>query len=158
MTPFITSLWFDTNAQEAVEFYTSLFPNSSIEQIDRYTKDNPHGPEGSVMTISFTLNGNKFLAINGGPVFSFTPAVSIIVPCDDQTEIDTYWNALGKGGTEMDCGWITDRFGLSWQIVPKVMMEILKTGTEVQKSALMRVMLTMKKLEIAPMQNAIELK
>ena len=142
------SLWFDGNLEEAVEFYTTLFPNSLVGDISRYGPDQP-GPEGSVMAASFTLNGMGFTAINGGPQFPFTEAVSFVIECEDQAELDHYWDALtADGGQEVQCGWLKDRFGLSWQVVPADLAELLSSDAAVQA------MLGMKKLVIADLVSA----
>ena len=122
--PAITpSLWFDNNLEEAAEFYTSIFPNSSIEEFDRYTEAGP-GTPGDVVSGTFVLDGTRFIGINGGPDFPFSEAVSFMVDCKDQDEVDYYWNRLVDGGEESQCGWLKDRFGLSWQIVPDRLFEL----------------------------------
>src|SRR3954454_15671345 len=120
----ITCLWFDTQGEEAAEFYTSVIPNSRINTVSRYGEAGP-GPAGTVMTVSFELNGQEFLALNGGPQFTFTEAISFQVMCEDQGEVDRYWSTLSEGGEEGPCGWLKDRFGLSWQIVPTRLPELL---------------------------------
>src|SRR5215831_18344675 len=122
ITPF---LWFDNNAEEAVNFYTSIFKNSKISTVTRYGDAGP-GPKGTVMTIAFELNGMKFAALNGGPVFKFTEAISFVVNCDTQQEVDEFWTRLTEGGQEVQCGWLKDKFGLSWQIVPTAMLTLLQ--------------------------------
>src|ERR1700722_10494021 len=119
------NLWFDGNAREAMNFYVSLFPNSRVINVVRYTEAGP-GPVGSVLTVSFEINGQDFVGINGGPHYKFTPAVSFSVLCETQAEIDRLWNALLEGGAPSQCGWLTDKFGLSWQIVPKILLEYLQ--------------------------------
>src|ERR1041385_8589640 len=121
ITPF---LWFDTQAEEAAKFYVSIFKNSKILSVARYGDAGP-GPKGSVMTVSFELNGQQFVALNGGPHFTFTEAISFVVNCDNQQEIDEYWNKLSEGGKPSMCGWLKDKFGLSWQIYPPVLGELL---------------------------------
>lgn len=148
-------LWFDTDAEEAAEFYTSLFSNSRILDITRYGPAGP-GPEGRVMTVSFELDGQEFLALNGGPQFTFTEAVSFQIPCADQDEVDRFWNALSEGGEEGPCGWVKDRFGLSWQVVPSVMPELLGSGDAAKSQRAMQAMLQMKKLDIAALQRAYD--
>jgi predicted 3-demethylubiquinone-9 3-methyltransferase (glyoxalase superfamily) len=151
ITPF---LWYNDNAEEAVNFYTSVFKNSRILNIARYGDAGP-GPKGSVMTVSFELNGQQFVALNGGPHFKFTEAVSFVVNCDTQQEIDEYWNKLSDGGQPSMCGWLKDKFGLSWQIYPPVLGELL--SKDPKKSAkVMEVMMKMSKLEIAPLQKAYD--
>ncbi len=144
ITPF---LWFDNNAEEAVTFYLSIFPNSRRLSDLRNTGDAP-GPKGGVLTISFELNGLRFTALNGGPAFKFNEAVSFVVTCDTQDEIDYYWSKLTEGGSEVQCGWLKDKFGLSWQIVPARIGELLKT------SKAMQAMMKMKKLDIAELERA----
>ncbi len=144
ITPF---LWFDNNAEEAVAFYLGIFPNSrSIGEL-RNTGDAP-GPKGGVLTLSFELNGLRFTALNGGPAFKFNEAVSFVVSCDTQDEIDYYWSKLTEGGAEVQCGWLKDKFGLSWQIVPAKIGELLMT------SKAMQAMMKMKKLDIAELERA----
>jgi predicted 3-demethylubiquinone-9 3-methyltransferase (glyoxalase superfamily) len=121
ITPF---LWFDTEGEDAARFYTSVFPNSKIGEIARYGSAGPR-PEGTVMTVSFELDGQRFVALNGGPEFTFSEAVSFLVNCDTQDEVDSYWSALSEGGEEGPCGWLKDKFGLSWQIVPNRLPELL---------------------------------
>jgi predicted 3-demethylubiquinone-9 3-methyltransferase (glyoxalase superfamily) len=152
ITPF---LWFDANAEEAVAFYTSIFPNSSVQQIERYGKDNS-GPEGTVMLIAFTLNGQAFNALNGGPVYQFNPAISFLVSCEDQAEVDHYWEHLTEGGQEVQCGWLTDKYGVSWQIVPKALDEMLADPDPRKAYRAMQAMLKMVKLDIAGLKKAFE--
>ncbi len=152
ITPF---LWFDANAEEAVAFYTSIFPNSSVQKVDRYGKDTP-GIEGTVMTIAFTLNGQAFIALNGGPVYQFNPAISFVVSCEDQAEVDHYWEHLTEGGQEVQCGWLTDKFGVSWQIVPKALDEMLADPDPQKSYRTMQAMLKMVKLDIAELERAFE--
>ncbi|MCG2620768.1 VOC family protein [Arthrobacter sp. I2-34] len=148
-------LWFDTDAEEAAEFYTSLFGNSRILDITRYGPAGP-GPEGRVMTVSFELDGQEFLALNGGPQFTFTEAISFQIPCADQDEVDRFWSALSEGGEEGPCGWVKDRFGLSWQVVPSIMPELLGSGDAAKSQRAMQAMLQMKKLDIAALQRAYD--
>lgn len=146
ITPF---LWFDSNAEEAVNFYLTVFRNS--RRLDELrTVDDSRGPKGSVLTIAFELDGQKFTAINGGPMFKFTEAVSFVVRCDSQQEVDDYWSKLSAGGSEGQCGWLKDKFGLSWQIVPARLPELVK-----QPKA-MQAMLRMKKLDIAELERAAQ--
>jgi predicted 3-demethylubiquinone-9 3-methyltransferase (glyoxalase superfamily) len=150
ITPF---LWFDANAEEAMNFYVSIFPNSKIVSVSRYSEAGPEKP-GSVMVCSFDLEGQRFNALNGGPHFKFTEAVSFFVECEDQKEVDYYWDRLLEGGTESQCGWLKDKFGLSWQIVPRVLME-LNSGPDTAKAArVMRAMFTMKKLIVSDLEAA----
>jgi predicted 3-demethylubiquinone-9 3-methyltransferase (glyoxalase superfamily) len=145
-----TFLWFDNQAEEAVRFYTGIFPNSSVGPIVRYGDTGP-GPAGSVMTIGFELAGQQFTALNGGPIFKFTEAISLVVRCDDQDEVDYYWEKLSSGGHE-ECGWLKDKYGLSWQIVPKVFIEMIQDPARSQ--AVMGAMMKMKKLDIAELERA----
>jgi predicted 3-demethylubiquinone-9 3-methyltransferase (glyoxalase superfamily) len=144
ITPF---LWFDSNAEEAVAFYLSIFPNSRSLGELRNTGDAP-GPKGGILTLSFELDGLRFTALNGGPAFKFNEAVSFVVTCATQDEIDAYWSKLTAGGSEIQCGWLKDKFGLSWQIVPAKIAELLKT------SKAMQAMMKMKKLDIAELERA----
>lgn len=144
ITPF---LWFDNNAEEAVEFYVSVFPNSRRVDELRASEAGP-GPKGSILTINFELDGQTFTALNGGPMYKFTEAVSFVVDCKDQAEIDYYWEKLSSGGGEVACGWLKDRFGVSWQITPVNIVEL------VSHPGAMRAMMTMKKLDIAALQAA----
>ena len=148
-------LWFDTQAEEAAKFYCSVFPNSKITRISHYTDVGPR-PKGMVLTVEFVLDGKPFMALNGGPEFKFTEAISISIECDTQEEIDRYWSALqAGGGTEIECGWLKDRFGLSWQVSPKKMSEII-TGPDPEKAdRAMRAMLRMKKIVLADIEEAV---
>ena len=152
ITPF---LWFDRQAEEAAGFYVSIFPNSKIVKVVRYGAAGP-GPPGSVMTVEFQLDGQSFVALNGGPHFKFTEAISFVVNCQSQDEVDAYWEKLSAGGTEVQCGWLKDKFGLSWQIVP-TMLPALVGGPEPEKSErAMKAMMGMKKLDIAGLKRAYE--
>jgi predicted 3-demethylubiquinone-9 3-methyltransferase (glyoxalase superfamily) len=153
ITPF---LWFDSQAEEAANFYTSIFPNSRIGDTARTTEDaaqHTGRPVGSVMTISFELDGQKFTALNGGPLFKFTEAISLVINCADQDEIDHYWNRLGEGGdpAAQQCGWIKDKFGLSWQVVPSELPELMTSGRGEQ---VMGALMQMKKLDLAALRKA----
>jgi predicted 3-demethylubiquinone-9 3-methyltransferase (glyoxalase superfamily) len=150
ITPF---LWFDTQSEEAAEFYTSVFPNSKIVEIVRYGSAGPR-PEGMVMTVSFELDGQKFVALNGGPDFKFSEAISFEVDCDTQEEVDTYWSKLSDGGEEGPCGWLRDRFGVSWQIVPRILTALLADPDREKSQRVMQAMLSMRKLEIEPLERA----
>jgi predicted 3-demethylubiquinone-9 3-methyltransferase (glyoxalase superfamily) len=153
ITPF---LWFDTEAEEAATLYTSLFPRSTIVNVSRYGSSGP-GPAGSVMTVTFDLDGQRFTALNGGPQFPFTEAVSFQVDCASQDEVDRYWNALtADGGEESQCGWLRDRFGLSWQIVPSRLPELLGDPDPKRAQRAMAAMLQMKKLDIAALEAAAD--
>jgi len=157
ITPF---LWFDQNAEEAVNLYTSTFPNSKITTTTRYNAEGAkaaHMPEGTVMTMAFQLEGQNFTAINGGPVFKFTEAISFVVNCDNQEEVDNYWNKLAAdGGQESQCGWLKDKFGLSWQIVPKKLIELISSKEPGKAQKAMHAMLQMKKIIIADLEKAAE--
>jgi predicted 3-demethylubiquinone-9 3-methyltransferase (glyoxalase superfamily) len=146
-------LWFDTEGEEAAKLYTSVFPNSRILDISRYGSAGPR-PEGTVMTVSFELDGQKFLALNGGPEFSFTEAVSFQVSCETQEAVDAFWSALSEGGEEGPCGWLKDRFGLSWQIVPTRLPELLGDPDAEKAQRVMQAMLQMKKIEIDGLERA----
>jgi predicted 3-demethylubiquinone-9 3-methyltransferase (glyoxalase superfamily) len=144
-------LWFDSNAEEAVDFYLSVFKNSRRLVEFRNPDDNPAGPKGKALTVSFELDGQKFTALNGGPHFKFTEAVSFFVRCEDQTEVDYYWSKLtADGGSESQCGWLKDKFGLSWQIVPTRALDLIKNPKA------MRAMMGMKKLDIAELERAAQ--
>jgi predicted 3-demethylubiquinone-9 3-methyltransferase (glyoxalase superfamily) len=159
MQKIVSNLWFDKNAQEAVEFYSSVFKNSSIGRITHYGKEGheQHGmPAGSIMTIEFRLENNDFLALNGGPHFKFSEAVSFVIYCDDQHEIDYYWQKLSEGGDKnaQQCGWLKDKFGLSWQVVPTALPDMMH-DTDPEKAAhVMKAMLKMKKLDLAALKKA----
>jgi predicted 3-demethylubiquinone-9 3-methyltransferase (glyoxalase superfamily) len=155
MTTTITPcLWFDDDLEEAAEFYTSIFPNSSIEPFSRYTDVGP-GKPGDVAYGTFVLDGNRFLGINGGPQFPFTESVSFEVRCADQAEVDYYWTKLLDGGEESQCGWLKDRFGLSWQIVPERLYELLEDPDPARVAAATAAMLGMRKIVVADLENAV---
>ena len=148
-------LWFDGQAEEAARFYTSLFPDSRIQSIDRSAADNPSGPKGSVITVEFTLAGRSYIGLNGGPDFKFNEAISLSIECDDQAEVDRYWDALiANGGEPSVCGWLKDRFGLSWQVVPRRLNEMYKSGDAAAAERAMQAMLKMTKLDIAELERA----
>ncbi len=146
-------LWFDTEGEEAAEFYTSIFPNSSILETSRYGDAGPR-EEGTVMTVEFELDGQKFLALNGGPEFTFSEAISFQVSCRDQAEVDDYWSRLSDGGEEGPCGWLKDRFGVSWQIVPTALPKLLQNPDREISQRVMRAMLKMKKIQIGELERA----
>jgi len=148
ITPF---LWFDHQAEEAAHFYVAIFPNSQVTKLVRYGPAGP-GPRGSVMTVEFELDRQAFAALNGGPLFKFSEAVSFVVNCQTQAEVDAYWDQLTAGGAEVQCGWLKDRFGLSWQIVPAGLAELLSDPATGQR--VMQAMLGMKKLDLAALQRA----
>jgi len=148
------NLWFDTNGKEAAEFYCSVFPNSGIKNVSYYGEAGPR-PAGTVLTVDFVLDGQEFTAINGGPEFTFDEAVSFLIDCADQAEVDYYWDKLTDGGKEVQCGWLTDKYGLSWQVVPDGLSELVTDPTERGQRA-MKAMLEMKKLDIAKIKKAAD--
>lgn len=150
-------LWFDNQAEEAARFYTTVFKNSRLGHITRYTESGAKvsgRPEGSVMTVEFELDGKKFLGLNGGPEFNFSEAVSFVVNCENQREIDEYWDKLSKGGSESVCGWLKDRFGVSWQITPTALPQMLRDEDPVKAEAVMTAMLGMKKINLGALERA----
>jgi predicted 3-demethylubiquinone-9 3-methyltransferase (glyoxalase superfamily) len=154
-------LWFDNEAEEAARFYVSIFDDAELGAISRYGTEGVevHGrPEGSVMTVIFRLAGQSIIALNGGPLFKFTEAVSLMVVCDSQAEIDRYWQKLGDGGDPkaQQCGWLKDRFGLSWQVVPGAMLEMMTDADSRKSGRVMKAMLPMKKLDLAALRRAYE--
>ena len=152
----VPNLWFDTQAEEAAAFYTSVFPDSRIVGVARYTEAGP-GPAGSVMTVDFELDGQRFVGINGGPQFTFSEAVSFQVTCADQAEVDRYWDALlAGGGEEGQCGWLEDRYGLSWQVVPAGMDELFADPDPQRARRAMEAMLGMRKLDVAALRAAAD--
>ncbi|MFG2127452.1 VOC family protein [Streptomyces sp. NPDC048751] len=153
---FTTCLWFDGQAEEAAHHYVSIFKNSSVGKVTRYTEAGP-GTPGTVLTVDFTANGQKFVALNGGPEFKFNEAISFQIDCADQEEVDYYWNKLIEGGGEPGpCGWLKDKYGVSWQVVPGRLMEMV-TGPDQEKAArAMKAMLAMGKLDIATLEKAYE--
>ena len=146
-------LWFDFKAEEAVAHYLSIFEGGQVVSTSRYGEAGP-GPKGAVMTILFEIEGQRFLALNGGPQFAFTPAISLIVDCADQAEIDRLWERLGEGGKPGQCGWLTDKFGVSWQIVPSVVPEIMQSVDPAGVERVMRAIMPMTKLDVAKIQQA----
>ena len=148
-------LWFDDQAEEAANFYISVFKNSKIKEISHYTGEEPSGEKGSVLTVKFELDGEEFMALNGGPQFKFTEAVSFVINCDTQEEMDYYWAKLtADGGEEVQCGWLTDKYGLSWQVVPTKFDEWSKDSAGFQR--VMRALMQMKKLDLAALQAAYD--
>lgn len=154
MQRIVTFLWFDDQAEEAVQLYTSLFPGARILGVQRYGPDNM-GTPGAVMTVNFELFGQEFIALNGGPMFKFTEAVSLFVRCESQAEVDKYWGALtADGGEESMCGWLKDKFGLSWQIIPNALMEMLGDPDPEKAARATQAMLKMRKIDLAELQRA----
>jgi predicted 3-demethylubiquinone-9 3-methyltransferase (glyoxalase superfamily) len=152
ITPF---LWFDTEAEEAAEFYCSIFPNSKITNVSHYTEAGPM-PAGTVMTVSFVLDGQEFTGLNGGPEFTFDEAISFFINCADQAEVDHYWDELSDGGEEGPCGWLKDRYGVSWQVVPAGLMELVTGADRGRAQRAMQAMFGMKKIDLAAMQAAAD--
>lgn len=156
ITPF---LWFDNQAEEAVNFYVSIFKNSRVGSIARYDEEAAKAsgrPRGSVMTVAFELDGQEFVALNGGPLFKFTEAISFVVNCETQEEVDHFWERLSAGGQEVQCGWLKDRFGVSWQIVPTVLVEMLQDKDGEKSKRVMAAMLRMKKINIEALRKSYE--
>jgi predicted 3-demethylubiquinone-9 3-methyltransferase (glyoxalase superfamily) len=152
ITPF---LWFDNNAEDAMNFYVSIFPDSKILEVSRYGDGGP-GPKGTVMVATFELSGKRFLALNGGPVFQFTEAVSFVIDCANQEEVDHYWAKLSEAGRTDRCGWLKDRFGLSWQVVPTILSKLMRDPDPARSKRAMDAMMTMEKLDIAALQRAAD--
>jgi predicted 3-demethylubiquinone-9 3-methyltransferase (glyoxalase superfamily) len=153
-TKIVPFLWFNDNAEEAMKFYVSVFPNSRVGAVTRYPEGAP-APAGSVMTAECELDGQKFILLNGGPHFKFTEAVSFLIYCDDQKEVDYYWDKLISGGGEpSQCGWLKDKFGLSWQVTPRMLMEANADEDRAKASRVMKAMLTMTKIDIAELEHA----
>ena len=152
ITPF---LWFDNDCEEAMNFYVSVFKNSKIVSVTRYGEGGP-GPKGTVMTGTFELEGQQFMALNGGPHFKFTEAISLFVNCEAQQEVDELWEKLSEGGAKSQCGWLKDKYGLSWQIVPRVLGELLNDRDPVKSKRVMEALLQMSKLDIATLKRAYE--
>src|SRR5262245_26281585 len=148
-----TFLWFDKEGEEAAKFYTSIFKNSKIVTVARYGDAGP-GPKGSVMTVAFELDGQQFTALNGGPHFKFTEAISLVVNCETQEEVDEYWRKLSEGGQESQCGWLKDRYGLSWQVVPTALSRLLQDPDPQKAKRVMEAMLQMKKIDIPRLEKA----
>jgi len=152
ITPF---LWFDHQAEEAMNFYITIFKNSKVLNVNRYPEGAPQ-PAGMVMTASFQINGQEFIALNGGPVFKFNPAISFVVSCETQAEVDEYWAKLCAGGQESQCAWLTDKFGVSWQIVPTALGRLLSDPDPKKSGRVMQAMLQMKKIDIEGLQRAYD--
>jgi len=156
ITPF---LWFDDKAEEGAKFYTSIFKNSKVGKITRYDEEAAETtgrPADSVMTLEFELEGQQFVALNGGPMFKFTEAISFVVNCETQQEVDYYWSKLASGGEESRCGWLTDQFGLSWQVVPVVLIEMLSDKDTAKAKRVMHAMLQMDKIDIPTLEKAYD--
>jgi predicted 3-demethylubiquinone-9 3-methyltransferase (glyoxalase superfamily) len=152
ITPF---LWFDGKAEEAMNFYVSIFKNSKVGSVNRYGDAGP-GPKGSVMSATFTIEGQEFMALNGGPMFQFTPAISFFVNCETQDEVDQLWDKLSAGGEKNRCGWLRDKFGVSWQIIPTVLGKLLGDKDRARANRVMQAMLQMDKIDIAKLKQAYE--
>lgn len=148
-------LWFDGRAEEAMTFYTAIFQNAKVGDVMRWGDAGP-GKKGSVLSVTFELDGQEFIALNGGPMFQFSPAISFFVRCETQDEMDNYWNKLLEGGTPQQCGWLTDRFGVSWQIVPTILGDMLRDNDASKAARVMRAMLKMVKLDIASLKQAYD--
>lgn len=155
MQKITTFLWFDHEAEEAAKFYTSIFKNSKIDKISRYGDAGP-GPKGSVMVVTFELEGQQFTALNGGPVFSFTPAISLMVNCEAQAEVDQLWEKLSADGKKDRCGWLKDKYGLSWQIVPTRLGQLMSDPDPKKANRVMQAMLQMDKIDIAKLEQAYQ--
>jgi len=154
ITPF---LWFDDRAEEAAGFYVSIFHNSRIKGVSRYTEEASKAagtPKGSAMTVAFELDGQDFTALNGGPIFKFTEAISLVVKCQRQEEVDDFWTKLSAGGQEVQCGWLRDKFGVSWQVVPTALIELIGDKDPARSQRVMAAMLKMKKIDIEPLRRA----
>jgi predicted 3-demethylubiquinone-9 3-methyltransferase (glyoxalase superfamily) len=155
MRPISPCLWFDGAAEEAARFYTSIFPESGIDEVSRASADTPSGPKGTVLTVNFRIKGQPFVGLNGGPDFTFSEAISFVVDCDDQAEVDRYWEALtANGGSAGPCGWLKDRFGVSWQVVPARLYELINGPDPSGSERAMQAMLQMSKLEVAELERA----
>jgi predicted 3-demethylubiquinone-9 3-methyltransferase (glyoxalase superfamily) len=154
MSKIAPCLWFDGKAEEAAKFYVSLLPDSRIDAVVLYATETPGGSPGSVMTVEFTLAGSSYVALNGGPYFQFTPAISFFVNCADQAEVDRLWNALLDGGAPQQCGWITDRYGVSWQIVPEALGTMVKDKDTARARRVMDALMTMVKIDVAALEKA----
>lgn len=150
ITPF---LWFDGQAEEAAKFYVSIFKNSKVGTVNRYGEHGP-GPKGSVMIATFQIDGQEFIALNGGPQFKFSPAVSFVVNCETQEEVDHYWEKLSQGGTKQQCGWLQDKFGVSWQIVPTALARLMSDPDRTKTSRVMGALMQMTKIDIQGLEQA----
>jgi len=146
-------LWFDNQAEEAVNFYTTIFKNSKVGNVSRYMEGGP-GPVGQVMVAEFEIEGLPFIALNGGPIYSFTPAISFMINCETQDEVDVLWEGLTEGGKEIQCGWLVDKFGVSWQVVPRILGDLLGDPDTEKSGRVMQAMLQMVKLDISKLEQA----
>jgi predicted 3-demethylubiquinone-9 3-methyltransferase (glyoxalase superfamily) len=155
MQKITTFLWFDDQAEEAAKFYTSIFKNAKIGTVSRYGDGAPR-PKGTAMVVTFQLAGQEFMALNGGPLFKFTEAISLLVSCETQEEVDEYWEKLTAGGQESQCGWLKDKYGLSWQIVPTALGKLLSDPDPEKSQRVMKAMLQMKKIDVKRLQQAYE--
>jgi predicted 3-demethylubiquinone-9 3-methyltransferase (glyoxalase superfamily) len=153
--PITTCLWFDSEAEEAANYYLGIFKDSTLGNVTRYTEAGP-GPAGSVLTVEFELNGQKFVGVNGGPMFTFSEAISFQIRCADQGEVDYYWSRLTEGGEEVQCGWLKDRYGVSWQVVPDALVEMVSDPDPVKAARTTEAMLAMTKLDIAALRRAYD--
>ena len=153
MQKITTFLWFDGKAEEAMRFYVSIFKNSKVGSITRYGDAGP-GPKGTVMVVTFQLDGQEFIALNGGPQFTFSPAISLVVNCETQGEVDAFWEKLSEGGEKLQCGWLKDKYGLSWQIVPTVLGVMMQDKDAEKSQRVMKAMLQMNKIDIARLKQA----
>jgi len=155
MQKITTFLWFDNQAEEAMNFYTSIFRNSKILNVSRYGDAGP-GPKGTVMVGTFQLEGQEFMALNGGPHFKFTEAISLVINCETQEEVDNFWEKLSEGGQKSQCGWLKDKYGLSWQVVPTILGELMQDKDPEKANRVMQAVLKMTKLDIATLKQAYE--
>ena len=157
MNGITTCLWFDGNAEEAARFYTSIFPDSRIDKVSKSPADNPSGRAGETLTVDFTLAGSRFQGLNGGPDFKFNESVSFVIDCKDQAEVDRYWDKLVEGGGEHSvCGWLKDRYGVSWQITPKVLVDMMASPDKARSKRATDAMLKMVKIDVAALEAAFD--
>ncbi len=159
MKKFTTCLWFDDRAEEAADFYTSIFPDSKKGEVTRYDEESAKvsgRPAGSALTVTFEINGQEFMGLNGGPIFKFSEAISFVVNCESQSEVDNFWDKLSDGGEEGQCGWLKDKFGVSWQIVPTALSEMLSDPDPKKSQRVMKAMLGMKKIKILELEEAYQ--
>jgi predicted 3-demethylubiquinone-9 3-methyltransferase (glyoxalase superfamily) len=155
MGPIAVCLWFNGQAEEAARFYASIFPDSGVDEVSRSSADTPSGPKGMVLTVGFHLNGQRFVGLNGGPEFTFSEAISFVIDCESQAEVDRYWGALtADGGSPGPCGWLKDRFGVSWQVVPTRLYELVGGPDPAAAERAMKAMLEMSKIEVAELERA----